>query len=69
MIVTHHFADDLGAFAEGGVRPEAHLAHRIDDTAMDRLQSVTDVRQRAVHDGGQRIGEIALFERCLEVHR
>ncbi len=32
---------------------------------MDRLQPVAHVRQRAVHDGRQRIGEIALFERCF----
>ena len=35
--------------------------------AVNRLQSVAHVRQRAVHDGGERIGEVALFQRFLEV--
>ena len=32
---------------------------------MDRLQAVAGVRQRPVHDGRERVGEIALLERLL----
>ena len=35
----------------------------IKDAPVDRLEPVARVRQRAMHDGGQRIGEIALLER------
>ena len=33
---------------------------------MDRLEAVARIRQRAMHDGGQRIGEIALLERLAQ---
>ena len=34
---------------------------------MHRLQPVAGIGQRAAHDGGQRIGEVALFQRITEV--
>ena len=34
---------------------------------MDRLQAVARIRQRPVHDGGERVGEIALLQRILEI--
>ncbi len=69
VIVTHHFADDLCTFPESRSRPQAHVVHRIDDAAMNRLQAVTHIRQCAVHDGRQRIAKVALFERRLQVDR
>ena len=36
---------------------------------MHGLQAVAHVGQRAVHDGRQRVGQIALFERVLEIDR
>ena len=33
---------------------------------MDRLEAVARIRQRAVHDGGERVGEIALFQRLAQ---
>ena len=33
---------------------------------MHRLQPVARIRQRAMHDGGERIGEIALLERFAQ---
>ncbi len=34
---------------------------------MHGLQPVARVRQRAAHDGGERIGEVALLERLAQV--
>jgi hypothetical protein len=64
--VTHHVADDLGAFLvrAGGSSP---VAHGVEDAAMHRLQAVARIGQRAVHDGRQRIGQIALLERLFQV--
>src|SRR3546814_3239084 len=67
--LADHVADDTGAFLEGRVRADAHLAHGMDDAAMNRLQSVAYIRQRPVHDGRQRIGEVALFKRGLQIDR
>ena len=67
--VAHHVADDLGALAVGGVRVQAQQAHHIKDAPVHRLHPVARVRQRAVHDGRQRVGEIALLKRGLEVDR
>ena len=67
MVFAHHVADDAGAFLEAGGRVEPQLVHRVDQPAMHRLQPVAHVRQRARHDGRQRIGEIALGQRVLEV--
>jgi len=67
--LTDDVTDDTGAFLEGRVWANAHLAHRVDNAAMDRLQAVANVGQRAVHDGRQRVGEITLFERRLQVDR
>ena len=50
-----------------GIEPQQ--PHRMHDAPMDRLQPVAHVGQRAVHDGRQRIGEIALLQRLLQVDR
>ncbi len=64
--LADHLADDRGAFlvGVGGVEPEE--PHRMQDAALDRLQTVARVGERAVHDGGQGVGEIAFLERRLE---
>jgi hypothetical protein len=47
MEAAHHVADHLRAFAVLGVRRQVLLPHRVEDAALDRLQPVADVRQRA----------------------
>ncbi len=69
MEIAHHLADHLGGFLVTAGRVEAHLAHRIDDAPVHRLQPVAHVGERAVHDGGERVGEIALLERRPKVDR
>ena len=50
-------------------RVELQLAHRVEQAAVHRLQPVAHIGQRAVHDGRERVGEIALFERILQLDR
>ena len=65
---AHHVADDLGRLLErrAGVEPEQ--SHTVKNAAVHRLQPVAGVRQSAVHDGRERIGEIALFQRIPQHH-
>ncbi len=59
-------ADDARALLEAGAGIEAELAHRVHQPAVHGLQPVARVRQRPVHDGGERVGEVALFERLAQ---
>ncbi len=63
---THHIAHHLGGFLEGGIRIKPQEPHAEQDAAMHGLQPVTGVGQRALGDGGQRIGQIALGQRLAE---
>ena len=58
MILAQHVADDLGALLGGPVEVQAHLAHRVQNAAMDRLQAVADIGQRAADDHAHRVVEI-----------
>ncbi len=69
VVLAHDVADDLGGLLVGRAGIEPQLAHAVEDAAMDRLQPVAHVRQRAVHDRGEGVGEVALFERLAEVDR
>ena len=66
VVFADHVADDAGAFLEPGGRVQPELVHRVDQAAVHRLQPVAHVRQRAGHDGGERVGEVALAERVGE---
>ena len=64
---AHHVADDLRAFLEGRAGIEPQDMHAVEDAAMHGLQPVARVGKRAAHDGGERIGEIALLERVAQI--
>ena len=64
---AHHVADDLRAFLEGRAGIEPQNLHAVENAAMDGFEPVAGVRQRASHDGRQRIGEIALFQRLAQI--
>ena len=68
VVVAHRLADDLGALAVAARRVEPQLAHGIENAPMHGLEAVAHVGQRPVHDGGERVGQVALFQRILEVH-
>ena len=65
---AHHVADDLGGFLERRAGIEPQQPHAVEDAAMHRLQAVARIRQRAVHDGRERVGEIALFQRLAQLN-
>ena len=52
------------SLAPYGVEPQQ--AHAVENAAVNRLQAVARIRQCAMHDRGERIGEIALLERLAE---
>ena len=60
-------ADDAGAFlvARGGIK--AQLLHRMQDSAMHRLEPVAHIGERARHDCRQRIGQVTLAERVGKI--
>ena len=64
--LADHVADHAGAFLEAGGGIEPQLVHRVDQPPVHRLQPVAHIRQRARHDGGQRIGQIALGQRVRQ---
>ena len=66
MEIAHHVADHLGRLLERRSGIEPQQPHAVEDAAVHRLEPVARVRQRAVHDGGQRIGEIALLQRLAQ---
>jgi hypothetical protein len=66
MEIAHHVADDLGRLLERGAGIEPQQLHPVKDAAMHRLQPVARVGERAVHDGGERVGEVALLERLAQ---
>ena len=65
---AHHVADDFGGFLERRAGIEPQQPHAVEDAAVHRLEAVAGVGQRAVHDGRERIGEIALFQRLAQLN-
>ena len=63
---AHHVAHHLGGFLEGAVGVQPQQAHAVEDAAMHRLQPVAHIGQRALGDGGERIGQIALGQRLAQ---
>src|SRR6202040_1828249 len=66
MEIAHDVADNLGRFFELRARIEAQKSHAIEDAPMDRLEAIARIRERAVHDGGERVSEITLFKRLAQ---
>ena len=59
VVVTHHVADDLGALAIGSPGDKAAFLAGEQDSAVDRLQAVAHIGQRAADDHAHGIVEIA----------
>ena len=59
MVFAHHFAGDLGALARRAIGRETHLRHAEEDAAMDRLEAIPDIGQRAADDHAHGVIEIA----------
>src|SRR5690606_9758627 len=60
VVLAHHLADDGGALAVAGVRREPEVGvHRVQDPALDGLEAVADVGERAAGDDRERVVEVA----------
>ena len=58
VVVAHHVADDRGALACFASAKRRCLPHRVEDAALDRLQAVAHVGQRAARDDRQRVVQV-----------
>ena len=67
VVLTHHLADDEGALAVRAVRLQAEVVHRVEDAAVDRLEAVADVGQRAADDHAHRVVEVGGAHLLLEL--
>ena len=68
MVLAHHVADDAGALARRLAVVVAALLHRVEDAAVDRLQAVAHVRQRARDDHAHRVVEVGALHLLLDRH-
>ena len=66
MEIAHHVADDLGGFLQRGAGIEPQKPHPVQNAAVHRLEPVARIGKRAMHDGRERVGEIALLERLAQ---
>ena len=66
VVFAHDVADDARAFLEAGGGVEPQLAHGVDEAAVDRLQPVAHIRERARGNRRERIGKIPLAQRRAE---
>ena len=63
---AHDVADDLRALPVLDVGGQVLLPHRVEDAALDRLQAVAHVGQRARGDDRQRVVEVARLRRLVQ---
>ena len=66
VVVLEDLADDAGALVVGAVVEEAFPQHRVEDAALDGLQAVARIGQRAPDDDAHRVGEVAVLELLLD---
>src|SRR5690606_4045029 len=69
VVLADHLADHAGALRVLPVRRQTHLVHGVQDAALDRLQTVADVRQRAVDDDRHRVVDEAAPQLVRDLYR
>jgi len=67
MVFAHHVADDAGALTSGAIGLESHLLHGVENAAVDGLESVANIGQRAADDDRHRVIEIRLAHLVFNV--
>ena len=67
MELSEHVSDGTGAFLEASGGLDAQVIHIVQDSPVDRLQTVADIRQRTAYDDAHRIVEIAFLHLLREV--
>ena len=65
--LTHHVADDAGALGEGLVRAVAAVEHRVDHTAVHRLQTVAHIGECAPDDDAHGVVEVGALHLQLQI--
>ena len=61
MVAAQHVADAGGGLLEGAVGGQIVLVHGVQDSAVDRLQAVTDIGQGPAHNNGHGIFNIGFL--------
>ena len=69
VVVLEHLADDRGALLIAGAGGHPLLLHRVQDPAVNRLQAVANIRQRAADDDAHRVVHVARAHLVLELQR
>ena len=69
VIFAHHIANNRGRFAIFLVWRVTAFLHRIEDTAVNRLQTIAHIRQRAGNNHAHRIVEIRAFHLVFDIDR
>jgi hypothetical protein len=64
---AHHVAHHLGRFLVGTIGIEAEQPHAVEDAAVHRLQAIAGIRQGALGDRREGVGQVALFEGAAQV--
>jgi len=69
MVFTDHIPDDAGGFAVGLVPLVTRLIHRVENAAVDGLQAIAQIGNRAADDHAHRVVEIAALHLLLDGDR
>jgi len=67
VVLTQHFADDLGALARRAVVVQPHLVEAVQDPAMHWLQTVPHIGKGASHDHAHGVIEIRALHLVFDV--
>ena len=69
VIFTHDFTDDSRRFHGGVTFGESKLFHSVEDSAVDGLKTVADVRNRTSHVDAQGILQVRSMHNILNMNR
>ena len=68
VVFADGVADDPGRFLVGLVPVVPELAHRVEHAPVDRLQAVSNIRERPAHDHTHGVIEVGLLHLLLNVY-
>ena len=61
VVAAQHVTHAGGGFLKGPVRGEVILIHGVEDAAVDRLETVTNIRQGTAHDDAHGVLDVGFF--------
>ncbi len=68
VVLTQHLADYGGGLAVSGVVEHAHVVHGIEYAALDGLEAISDIGQRARHDDRHGIVDVGSLHGSFDVY-